>query len=146
MQFTEVQRANQNVQTADFILPDFSFIDRNKVNIILDCRVQRDKNILQIEANHDESFSCQASPELKAVIAYLRSKNGPKARRGVLNGKRVDYFKGQPSLRSPSNHQLDIDGALISVVVIARGLHRQNGYQEFTFPGLCKDEKGSQGD
>ncbi|KAG7527334.1 hypothetical protein FFLO_07035 [Filobasidium floriforme] len=41
----------------------------------------------------------KASPELKAVIAYLRSKNGPKARRGVLNGKRVDYFKGKTAIK-----------------------------------------------
>ncbi|WVR04921.1 hypothetical protein IAU60_001933 [Kwoniella sp. DSM 27419] len=32
-------------------------------------------------------------PELKAVVEFLRGKNGPKVRRGILNGKRVDYFK-----------------------------------------------------
>jgi len=38
----------------------------------------------------------QAPADLKAVVEFLRAKNGPKIRRGVLNGKRVDYFKGQP--------------------------------------------------
>lgn len=42
----------------------------------------------------------RASLEQKAVINYLRSKNGPKARRGLLNGKRVDYFKGKSALKS----------------------------------------------
>lgn len=37
----------------------------------------------------------QASAEHKAVVEFLRGKNGPKVRRGVLNGKRVDYFKGE---------------------------------------------------
>jgi translocation protein SEC62 len=35
-----------------------------------------------------------APPEIRAVVNFLRSKNGPKLRTGVLNGKRVDYFKG----------------------------------------------------
>jgi len=29
------------------------------------------------------------------VADFLRGKNGPKVRRGILNGKRVDYFKGE---------------------------------------------------
>lgn len=36
----------------------------------------------------------QAPQEIKNVVAFLRGKNGPKIRRGVLNGKRVDYFRG----------------------------------------------------
>jgi translocation protein SEC62 len=40
-------------------------------------------------------LTIQAPAELKAVADFLRSKNGPKVRRGVLNGKRVDYFKGE---------------------------------------------------
>lgn len=36
----------------------------------------------------------QVSPEHRAVVEFLRGKNGPKVRRGILNGKRVDYFKG----------------------------------------------------
>ena len=36
----------------------------------------------------------QAPVEFKAVADFLRGKNGPKIRRGVLNGKRVEYFKG----------------------------------------------------
>lgn len=35
-----------------------------------------------------------APADTRAVINFLRSKNGPKLRTGVLNGKRVDYFKG----------------------------------------------------
>ncbi|RSH95717.1 Translocation protein S62 [Saitozyma podzolica] len=34
----------------------------------------------------------RAPAELKAVADFLRGKNGPKVRRGILNGKRVDYF------------------------------------------------------
>jgi hypothetical protein len=33
-------------------------------------------------------------PDLKAVINFLRSKSGMKLHSGVLNGKRVEYFKG----------------------------------------------------
>ena len=40
----------------------------------------------------------QAPAELKAVAAFLRGKNGPKVRRGILNGKRVEYFKGGQAL------------------------------------------------
>lgn len=39
--------------------------------------------------------SPQAPAEHKAVIEFLRGKNGPKVRRGVLNGKRVEFFKGE---------------------------------------------------
>jgi translocation protein SEC62 len=36
-----------------------------------------------------------ASPELRNVMNFLRSgKAGLKNRVGILNGKRVDYFKG----------------------------------------------------
>lgn len=42
-----------------------------------------------------ETDKNQASAEHKAVVEFLRGKNGPKVRRGVLNGKRVDYFKGK---------------------------------------------------
>jgi translocation protein SEC62 len=43
----------------------------------------------------DNQSSPQAPAEHKAVIEFLRGKNGPKVRRGVLNGKRVDFFKGE---------------------------------------------------
>ncbi|GMK56397.1 hypothetical protein CspeluHIS016_0302370 [Cutaneotrichosporon spelunceum] len=42
----------------------------------------------------------RAPAEHKAVIEFLRSKNGPKVRRGVLNGKRVDFFKGKTAVRT----------------------------------------------
>ena len=29
-------------------------------------------------------------------MAWLRNKSGMKLKTGILNGKRVDYFKGQP--------------------------------------------------
>lgn len=32
--------------------------------------------------------------ETRNVVNFLRSKSGMKIRTGVLNGKRVDYFKG----------------------------------------------------
>ncbi|KIM30945.1 hypothetical protein M408DRAFT_321957 [Serendipita vermifera MAFF 305830] len=41
-----------------------------------------------------------APPEVRAVINFLRSKNGPKLRTGVLNGKRVDYFKGSGAVKA----------------------------------------------
>lgn len=37
------------------------------------------------------------SADLKAVANFLRNKSGIKLRVGVLNGKRVDYFKGLSS-------------------------------------------------
>ncbi|WVW83508.1 hypothetical protein I302_105529 [Kwoniella bestiolae CBS 10118] len=42
----------------------------------------------------------RADPELKNVVEFLRGKNGPKVRRGILNGKRVDYFKGKTAVRT----------------------------------------------
>ncbi|OCF31475.1 translocation protein SEC62 [Kwoniella heveanensis CBS 569] len=42
----------------------------------------------------------RAEPELKNVVEFLRGKNGPKVRRGILNGKRVDYFKGKTAIRT----------------------------------------------
>lgn len=41
-----------------------------------------------------------APSEIRAVINFLRSKNGPKLRTGVLNGKRVDYFKGSGAIKA----------------------------------------------
>lgn len=43
----------------------------------------------------------QATPDLKVVADFLRGKNGPKTRRGILNGKRVDYFKGELTSDQP---------------------------------------------
>ncbi|BEI81116.1 hypothetical protein CcaverHIS002_0202760 [Cutaneotrichosporon cavernicola] len=42
----------------------------------------------------------RAPADHKAVIEFLRGKNGPKVRRGVLNGKRVDFFKGKTAVRT----------------------------------------------
>ncbi|KAK4683781.1 translocation protein SEC62, partial [Tremellales sp. Uapishka_1] len=42
----------------------------------------------------------RAPADLKAVVEFLRGKNGPKVRRGVLNGKRIDYFKGKTAIRT----------------------------------------------
>ncbi|WVQ79619.1 hypothetical protein IAT38_001719 [Cryptococcus sp. DSM 104549] len=42
----------------------------------------------------------RADPELKNVVDFLRGKAGPKVRLGVLNGKRVDYFKGKTAIRT----------------------------------------------
>ncbi|PVF97833.1 translocation protein [Serendipita vermifera] len=41
-----------------------------------------------------------APPEIRAVINFLRSKSGPKLRTGVLDGKRVDYFKGSGAVKA----------------------------------------------
>ncbi|CCA72396.1 related to translocation protein sec62 [Serendipita indica DSM 11827] len=41
-----------------------------------------------------------APPEIRAVVNFLRGKNGPKLRTGVLNGKRIDYFKGSGAVKS----------------------------------------------
>lgn len=48
------------------------------------------------ESEGNAELHFQASPEHRAVVEFLRGKNGPKVRRGILNGKRVDYFKGEP--------------------------------------------------
>lgn len=48
----------------------------------------------------------QATPEQRNLVNYLRGKNGPKVRNGLLNGKRTDYFKGacacSPSSTAPA--------------------------------------------
>jgi translocation protein SEC62 len=45
----------------------------------------------------------KASQEIRNVVNFLRSsKAGLKNRVGVLNGKRVDYFKGMMRPLSPS--------------------------------------------
>ncbi|KAH7108136.1 translocation protein [Auriculariales sp. MPI-PUGE-AT-0066] len=42
-----------------------------------------------------------APPEVRNLINYLRSsKSGMKARTGVLNGKRIDYFKGKSAIKA----------------------------------------------
>lgn len=41
-----------------------------------------------------------APPEIRNVVNFLRSKAGPKLRTGVLNGKRVDYFKGSGAVKA----------------------------------------------
>ncbi|TYJ52990.1 hypothetical protein B9479_006412 [Cryptococcus floricola] len=41
----------------------------------------------------------RAEPELKNVVDFLRAKAGPKVRMGILNGKRVEYFKGKTAVR-----------------------------------------------
>ncbi|CAG8717424.1 17082_t:CDS:2, partial [Acaulospora colombiana] len=41
-----------------------------------------------------------APPEIRAVVNFLRSKSGPKLRTGVLDGKRVDYFKGSGAVKA----------------------------------------------
>ncbi|KAL8279085.1 hypothetical protein RQP46_008543 [Phenoliferia psychrophenolica] len=56
--------------------------------------------------DHQERFTAQeamAHPyfhELKAVANWLRNKSGMKIRTGVLNGKRVDYFKGKSAVKA----------------------------------------------
>jgi len=41
----------------------------------------------------------KATPEIVNMIAFLRgTKSGIKNRTGVLNGKRIDYFKGMSHL------------------------------------------------
>jgi len=43
----------------------------------------------------------RASPEIRSLISHLRSsKSGIKNRTGVLNGKRVDYFKGKSAVKA----------------------------------------------
>ena len=45
----------------------------------------------------------KATQEIRNVVNFLRSsKAGLKNRVGVLNGKRVDYFKGMTRLSSPT--------------------------------------------
>jgi len=41
-----------------------------------------------------------APPEIRNVVNFLRGKAGPKSRTGVLNGKRVDYFKGSSAVKA----------------------------------------------
>lgn len=49
------------------------------------------------------------------MVDFLRGKNGPKVRRGILNGKRIDYFKGKshsgPLVILHSESQFALDNA-----------------------------------
>ena len=58
---------------------------------------------------------------------FLRGKNGPKVRRGILNGKRVDYFKGESG-------QSDLKGSMSS-------LCRQEGWKPLS-DWSCADCSG----
>jgi len=52
-------------------------------------------NILGLRSNNCMENQKEASPEFLNVIKYLRSRsNGASTREGILNGKRVEYFKG----------------------------------------------------
>jgi protein translocation Sec62 family protein len=55
---------------------------------------------------------CSPLADLKAVANFLRNKSGIKLRVGVLNGKRVDYFKGVCSLVASSSNDGADDGIL----------------------------------
>jgi len=41
-----------------------------------------------------------APPEVQKTMAWLRNKSGMKLKTGILNGKRVDYFKGKSALKA----------------------------------------------
>ena len=41
-----------------------------------------------------------APPPVRTVVDFLRSKSGMKTRAGVLNGQRVDYFKGSAAIKA----------------------------------------------
>lgn len=41
----------------------------------------------------NEQSNCP--PELRNVVLWLRHKSGLKTKTGVLNGRRMDYFKGE---------------------------------------------------
>ncbi|OXG17631.1 translocation protein SEC62 [Cryptococcus neoformans Ze90-1] len=42
----------------------------------------------------------RAPQEFKNAVDFLRAKAGPKVRLGILNGKRVEYFKGKTAIRT----------------------------------------------
>ncbi|KJE02218.1 translocation protein SEC62 [Cryptococcus gattii NT-10] len=42
----------------------------------------------------------RAPQEFKNAVDFLRGKAGPKIRLGILNGKRVEYFKGKTAVRT----------------------------------------------
>ena len=43
-----------------------------------------------------ESQQARAPPEVRNVVRFLReTQSGMKSRVGALNGKRIDYFKGE---------------------------------------------------
>ncbi|CAG8477902.1 9589_t:CDS:2 [Cetraspora pellucida] len=47
-----------------------------------------------------EVKQAEAPPELINVAKYLRSTSHLKIRQGILNGKRVDYFKGKSAIKA----------------------------------------------
>jgi hypothetical protein len=89
----------------------------------------------------------QASPELKAVISYLRGKTGPKSRQGVLNGKRVDYFKGESMAEIAHEMILGLFQAFYPVCSLSECIsvlifttNRQIGNQVSARPGIQQSE------
>lgn len=45
--------------------------------------------------DHEELTRCGArTAEIQKAVFWLRNKSGMKTKTGILNGKRVDYFKG----------------------------------------------------
>ncbi|RIB24852.1 translocation protein Sec62-domain-containing protein [Gigaspora rosea] len=47
-----------------------------------------------------EAKQAEAPPELLNVAKYLRSTSHLKTRQGILNGKRVEYFKGKTAIKA----------------------------------------------
>lgn len=43
--------------------------------------------------------------DVRTVVDFLRNKSGMKVKTGILNGKRVDYFKGTPVRTGPADVQ-----------------------------------------
>jgi hypothetical protein len=74
----------------------------------------------------------KASQEIRNVVDFLRSsKAGLKNRVGVLNGKRVDYFKGMMRLPSPV-----IPPPMRCILAI-----RQVRCEGIVITGVCKNQE-----
>lgn len=65
----------------------------------------------------------RAPQEFKNAVDFLRAKAGPKVRLGILNGKRVEYFKGTYPLFNLYNVACEV--LMVTTTTIS---NRQNGY------------------
>lgn len=65
----------------------------------------------------------RAPQEFKNAVDFLRAKAGPKVRLGILNGKRVEYFKGTYPLFNLYNVACEV-----LMVITTTISNRQNGY------------------
>lgn len=93
----------------------------------------------------------KAPADLRNVISFLRSsKAGMKTRTGVLNGKRIDYFKGPSILLSSRSFHSSCSLATSSYITcvvsyLCTRITRQSRHQSHPLPRLRQTQKCPKG-